>query len=175
MVVDRRIVGGNITAPARIEPFMETAPMITFRLDSIDWDQSGGGVPDAIADTQEQLPVHATPRLTLPGPDRPDYVVCVLDEPVRYRLGPDFDVARTQPEFRGDDERGPYLVIHAIVVCALFQGQQLHAGMRSLPVQVAFVIDNTVASDTALDFSKCDYIGQGLLTDVTVPESSPRT
>ncbi|GGF36216.1 hypothetical protein [Williamsia phyllosphaerae] len=151
---------------------METTPMITFRLDSIDWDQSGGGVPAAIAEARSQLPVDVTPRLTLPGPDRPDYVLCVLERPLRYRIGPDFDISRTQPEFRRDDERGPFLFVHALVVCALFRGDQLHAGMRSLPVRIAYVIDNTLGSDTRLDFGKCDYIGQGFLTDVT-GETSP--
>ncbi len=146
--------------------------MITFRLDSIDWDQSGGGVPGAIADAQSQLPVDASPRLTLPGPDRPDYVLCVLEQPIRYRIGADFDLSRTQPEFRRTDPHGAFLLIHAVVVCALFRGEQLHAGMRSLPVRVAYVIDNTVGSDTQLDFGKCDYIGQGFLTDVTGARSS---
>lgn len=150
--------------------------MITFRLDSIDWDQGGGGVPDAIADAQAQLPVQASPQVTLPGPDRPDYVLCVLERPLHYRPGPDFDLSRTQPEFRQDDEHGLILFVHAVVVCALFRGDQLHAGMRSLPVRVAYVIDNTVGSDTRLDFGKCDYIGQGFLTDVTAaPSPTPHT
>ena len=48
----------------------------------------------------------------------------------------------------------------------LFTGTQVHAGMKSFPVRVSLVIDNTLGGDDTLQFTKCDYIGQGFITDL---------
>jgi hypothetical protein len=137
-----------------------------FTLDSVDYDQSGGGLPFAMTELQEQLPVAVKAVRQIPGPDRDDYFLGLLQRPITYHPRPDFDWTRTQPEFIGRDDAGPYLSIYAVVVCSLFVGTQLHAGMRSLPVRVALVIDNALGRDDTLDFRKCEYAAQGFISDL---------
>lgn len=140
-------------------------------IDSIDWDQSGGGLPYAIPELQSQLPVSGRLARQIPGPDRPDYFPVVLQEPLRFHPQPDFDWTRAQPELRGQDDTGECLWIHAVIVCSLAMGTQLHRGMTHFPVQLALVIDNTVGRDETLAFEKCEYAGQALVTDLPeIPE-----
>ncbi|KMO79425.1 hypothetical protein [Mycolicibacterium obuense] len=141
-------------------------------IDSIDWDQSGGGLPYAIPELQSQLPVSGRVARQIPGPDRSDYFFVVLNPPLRFHPQPDFDWSRTQPEFHGRDDAGAFLRIYAVIVCSLAVGTQLHNGMRRFPVQLALVIDNTVGRDEHLTFEKCEYAGQALVSDVPSPSNS---
>jgi len=57
-----------------------------------------------------------------------------------------------------------------IVRCPVHQylqrlGEQLHAGMRDLAVGLAYVVDNTLLSDAALDLSKTLYVAVVDITD----------
>lgn len=140
-------------------------------IDSIDWDQSGGGLPHAIPELQSQLPVSGRLVRQIPGPDRSDYFLVVLDQPLRFHPLPDFDWTRTQPEFRARDDAGAFLWVYAVIVCSLAVGTQLHRTMKRFPVQLALVIDNSVGRDEALTFEKCEYAGQALVTDLPqIPE-----
>ncbi|OAN39093.1 hypothetical protein [Mycolicibacterium iranicum] len=140
--------------------------MAQLTIDSIDWDQSGGGLPHAIPELQSQLPESGKLVRQLPGTDRSDYFLVVLQKPIRFHPQPDFDWTRCQPEFLGRDDAGEFLWIYAVIVCSLAVGTQLHRGMKSFPVQLALVIDNTVGRDEALAFDKWKYAGQALVTDV---------
>ncbi|MCZ0732494.1 hypothetical protein [Mycolicibacterium iranicum] len=135
-------------------------------IDSIDWDQSGDGLPHAIPELQGQLPESGKLARRLPGPDRSDYFLVVLQKPLRFHPQPDFDWTRGQPEFRSRDDAGEFLWIYAVIVCSLAMGTQIHRGMKSFPVQLALVIDNTVGRDETLAFEKCEYAGQALVTDL---------
>lgn len=115
-----------------------------FSLDSVDYDQSGGGIPAAIPGLQRQLPVTAKLARRMAGPDRDDYLVGLLERPISYQPAPEFDWTRATPEYIGTDDAGRFLRVYAGVICALFTGTQVHAGMKVFPVRVALVIDNTL-------------------------------
>ncbi len=135
-------------------------------IDSIDWDQSGGGLPYAITELQSQLPVAGRVARQMAGPDRSDYFLVVVDTPLRFHPSPTFDWSRTQPEFHGRDDAGAFLWVSAVVVCSLFAGTHLYNGMRSFPVRVALVVDNTLGNDERLSFEKCEYAAQGFVSDL---------
>jgi len=143
-----------------------------FTLDSIDYDQSGDGLPHAIPELQEQLPITVNAYRRMAGPDRADYYFGIMQRAIKYHPQPSFDWTRTQSDFVGSDQAGQFVEIRAIVICSLFVGTQVHAGMRGFAVRVALVVDNTLGHDEMLAFDKCDYAGQGLISDVTGgPES----
>jgi hypothetical protein len=137
-----------------------------FSLYGIDYDQSGGGIPSAVSGLQNQLPVAAKLVRWMAGPDRDDYVLGFLERPIKYHPAPEFDWTRTQPEFIRIDDTGRLVSIYAVIICALFTDTQMHAGMRAFPVRVALVIDNTLGRDETLAFGKCDYVGQGFISDL---------
>ena len=134
-------------------------------IEDVDWDQSGGGLPYAITELQAQLPTTATLVRQIPGPDRADYFLVRLERPLKFHPQDDFDWTRTQSEFHGHDEAGDFLWIYAAIVCSLFVGTQLHAGMRHFAVRFALVIDNTLGQDATLAFEKCEYAAQAIVSD----------
>lgn len=137
-----------------------------FTLDSIGYDQSGGGLPHAIPELQSQLPMTVNAYRRMAGPDRADYCFGIMERALKYHPHPGFDWTRAQREFVGHDDAGQFLAIRAIVICSLFVGTQVHAGMRGFAVRVALVVDNTLGNDEMLAFDKCDYAGQGTISDV---------
>jgi hypothetical protein len=76
----------------------------------------------------------------IPGPDRPDYFLAGLNQPIKYHPTDGFDWARCQPEFVAKDETGQFVWVYAIIVASLIAGTQLHAGMKGFPVRMADVI-----------------------------------
>ena len=148
--------------------------MARFVLEDVDYDQSGGGLPVVVPELQRQLPVAARLARRIPGPDRDDYFIGRLERPLRYHPSPEFDWARTQTEFIGNDGAGQFVWVYAVVVCSLFAGTQVHARMKSFPVRPALVIDNTLGQDATLAFHKCDYVAPGFISDLA-EEPEPST
>lgn len=113
-----------------------------------------------------QLPLNGELFTVLPGPDRPDYSVLVLAQPLHFYPGETFDLGRLEDDQRTEDRRGrPMVRVHALLVCARFVGQQLHPGMSDLPVNVAYVIDNSLARDERVDFAKIEFAAVGLISE----------
>jgi len=113
-----------------------------------------------------QLPVNGELYRLLPGPDRPDYSLMVLRRPLHFYPAEGFDMERVDPDQRIPDRKGrPMVRVHALVVCARFVGQQLQLGMAELPVHVAHVIDNSLARDERIDFTKIEFAGAGYLSE----------
>ncbi|HET8595746.1 MAG TPA: hypothetical protein VFM07_10905 [Intrasporangium sp.] len=113
-----------------------------------------------------QTPVNGELYRLVPGPDRPDYSIMVLERPVHFYPPERFDVARVPAGRRVPDRRGrPMVRVDALVVCSRFVGQQLHPGMKDLPVNVAYVIDESALTDPSLDFGKIEYAAVGSLTE----------
>jgi hypothetical protein len=80
----------------------------------------------------------------IPGPDRPDYWLGVLDRPLRW--------------IDGDRER----VVKHVIVCARWQGTQIRALVQDLPVGLAYVTDATQVDDPSVSFDKCRYLAIGI-------------
>lgn len=131
--------------------------MPAFTIDSVDL-----GPPELAA----QLPIRAELRRVIPGPDRPDYCLAVLDTPIVFRPPAGFDLSRSSPDYLRQDAAGPIIYVPAIVVAARAVGDQLHPGMKGLGVALAYVIDNTVARDEVIDFAKLHYAAVAFITDV---------
>ncbi|MDV3220566.1 hypothetical protein [Intrasporangium sp.] len=113
-----------------------------------------------------QLPVNGELYRLMPGSDRPDYSLMVLRRPLHFYPPEGFDQGRVEPEQQVPDRKGrPMVRVHALLVCARFVGQQLHSRMVDLPVNVAFVIDNSLARDERVDFAKIEYAGVGFLSE----------
>ena len=113
-----------------------------------------------------QTPVNGELYRLVPGPDRPDYSIMVLERSIHFYPSEQFDLGRVPAERRVADRKGrPMVRVDALVVCSRFVGQQLHPGMQDLPVNIAYVIDDAVLTDPSLDFGKIEYAAIGLLTE----------
>jgi hypothetical protein len=81
-----------------------------------------------------------------------------------------FDLTRVEPEQQVQDRKGRAMVrVHALLLCARFVGQQLHPGMTDLAVNLAYVIDNSLARDAEVDFAKIEFAGTGFLSEGHAP------
>ncbi len=90
----------------------------------------------------------------------------MLERPLHFYPAPGFDVGRVEAEQRVEDRKGrPMVRVHALLVCARFVGQQLHPGMRDLAVNIAYVIDNSLARDAVVDFAKIEVAAVGFLSE----------
>lgn len=113
-----------------------------------------------------QLPIRGELFRLMPGPDRPDYSIMLLERPLRFYPGQGFDLARVGVERLIEDRQGRRMVeVHALVLTARFVGQQLHPGMVDLPVNVAYVLDHSLVDDASVDFAKVEYVAVGYLTE----------
>lgn len=113
-----------------------------------------------------QLPLDGELYRLIPGPDRPDYSLLVLERPLHFYPAPGFDIGRVESEQRVEDRKGrPMVRVHALLVCARFVGQQLQPGMHDLAVNIAYVIDNSLARDAVVDFSKIEVAATGFISE----------
>jgi len=117
------------------------------------------------AELESALPLRADALRVMPGPDRPDYLLARFERPLKYRTPVGFDMTRADPALRGQDADGDFVVVQGIVVCARFVGQGFRSGMRDLAINIAYVIDNSLANDTQVDFAKLEYVAVGFIDD----------
>ena len=85
--------------------------MAYFTLDEVDYDQSGGGLFDAVPEVQGQVPITVNAYKTMAGPDRPDYYLGVMERAITFHPQGDFDWRRTQSEYVGRDDFGQFLAV----------------------------------------------------------------
>jgi len=117
-----------------------------------------------------QLPLNGELYRVVPGSDRPDYSLFVLERPVHFYPRDGFDLDRVEPAQQVQDRKGRTMVrVHALLLCARFVGQQLHPGMTDLAVNLAYVIDNSLARDAQVDFAKIEFAGTGFLSEGHAP------
>jgi len=103
----------------------------------------------------EQVPFSLTLLRMIPGPDRPDYWLGVLDRPLRW--------------IDGNHER----VVKNVIVCARWQGTQIGPSFQNLPVGIAYVTDATQVDDPSVSFEKCRYVAIGMAHE-TESKPAPR-
>ena len=117
------------------------------------------GVPDEI---DAQAPLDGELVRVIPGPDRPDYCLVILDRPLRFHPGTDLDLERVLAEQLTTEADGrPLLWVRTVVVVARFAGERITPGVRDLTVDLALVVDDTTLRDDVLDFAKVLPIGVG--------------
>lgn len=97
----------------------------------------------------------------IPGPDRPDYCLVVLDDPIDFEIPDDFDRERIrqtaidQMTLDLDDN----VSITAVVIAARQTGTQISPTMVDLAVNVAYVLDESVLTDETLEFDRVHFAG----------------
>ena len=101
------------------------------------------GVDFAPEDLPDQTPLRARLIRQIPGTDSPDYWLAELDRPVTWR--------------QGNSERR----ITHLVVGARLEGTAISEDMAGLLIGIAYVTDQSVLEDEALDFGKCHYVAIG--------------
>ena len=105
-----------------------------FRITSVDY------APD---DLPAQVPIEGTLLRRIPGPDRPDYWLAQLLEPVSWI---DNGVGRS--------------VTH-LILAARYEGQTIREESEELVVGIAYVVDSSLLEDMRIDFAKCRYVAIG--------------
>ncbi|WP_343991660.1 hypothetical protein [Terrabacter terrae] len=119
-----------------------------------------------------QLPLNGELYRLMPGSDRPDYSLFVLERPLHFYPPEGFDLARVEAGQLVHDRKGRTMVrAQAMLLCARFVGQQLHPGMKDLAVNLAYVIDNSLARDGEVDFGKIQFAAIGFLSEGHAPRS----
>ena len=120
-----------------------------------------------------ELPVRARVIRVMPGSDRADYVLCYLERPIPFRPPAGFDLARADQEAVTRDARGELIGVQGIVICTRLVGDSFRVGMKDLAINVAYVIDNSLTRDAAVDFGKLEFAAIGFIddspTDVLLP------
>lgn len=113
-----------------------------------------------------QLPLNGELYRLMPGSDRPDYSLFVLERPLHFYPPEGFDLGRVDAGQQVQDRKGRTMVrVHAMLLCSRFVGQQLHPGMKDLAVNLAYVIDNSLARDPEVDFGKIEFAATGFLSE----------
>ena len=106
-----------------------------------------------------QLPLRGELAGVIPGRDRPDYCLVVLDQPIEFEPPEDFDrdrirqTAIDQMVLDLDD----VLPIGTLVVAARQTGMQISPTMVDLVVNIAYVLDESVLTDELLEFDKVHF------------------
>jgi len=111
------------------------------------------------------LPLRARVIRAMPGSDRSDYVLCYTERPIPFRPPAGFDLARVHPESLTRDAGGEVVAVQGIVICTRLVGESFSSGMKDLAVNIAYVIDNTLTRDPAVDFSKLEFAAIGFIDD----------
>ncbi len=98
-------------------------------------------------DLPGQTPFAATLLRRIPGEDRPDYWLARLESPLLW-------------EERSATRRQ---VTH-VIVCSRYEGTTITDDMQGMVVGIAYVTDDSLLEDDALDFRKCRYVAIGTAT-----------
>jgi len=103
----------------------------------------------APGDLPEQTPLIVDLLRELPGDDRPDYWLGELRTPIRW--------------LHENHERR----ITHLILAARWEGTRIEPGIKSLPVGIAYVTNQSLLNDPRLDFSKCSYVAIGISHDTS--------
>jgi hypothetical protein len=100
-------------------------------------------------DLPEQTPFVVDLVREMPGDDRPDYWLGTLRTPIRW--------------LHKNHERH----ITHLILAARWEGTRIEPGVKSLPVGIAYVTDQSLLNDSRLEFSKCAYVAIGISHDTS--------
>lgn len=98
----------------------------------------------APAELHEQTPLVVTLLREIPGEDRPDYWLGEMRKPIRW-----------------SHENCDKKITH-VVLAARWKGTRIEPNVQNLPVGIAYVTDQSVLSDSKLQFGKCSYVAIGI-------------
>jgi hypothetical protein len=92
-----------------------------------------------------QTPLEAVLLREIPGQG---YWLAALPEPIRWSRG-------------GDEISASHLILQARWV-----GTKIGRGMRDMPVNISYVVDESVWADECFDFGKCESLAVGTATEI---------
>ena len=110
-------------------------------------------------DFVSRLPLRGSLAGVIPGPDRPDYCLVELDEPIDFEPPEGFDRERIRQSAIDQMvlDLDDVLPITTVVVIARQAGLQVSPTMLDLVVNIAYVLDESVLTDELLDFDKVHF------------------
>jgi hypothetical protein len=118
-----------------------------------------------------QLPVSAFTVDSRTDPQgKGTYFYADLTQPLKYRFPPHSNASRCPPDQLDHDEQGPFTWVTAIVFAAHNLGEQPSFGMREFAVDLAYVVDPSLAQDAILDWAKVDFVGLAEIDDADDPD-----
>jgi hypothetical protein len=85
----------------------------------------------------------------VPGPDRSDYWLGTLGTPIIVVM-----------------DNHDRTITH-LILAARWEGTAIASGAVHLPLGIAYVTDQSLLSDSKLDFGKCHYVALGVGSDVS--------
>jgi hypothetical protein len=106
-------------------------------------------------DLYAQVPFAARLVRQLPGKDRPDYWLALLERPLMYAAG-----ARQH-------------TINWIVVAPRWKGQVMGPSAGPVALALGYVLNETQVTEPALDISKCTYVAVASATIAELEPGSP--
>ena len=107
----------------------------------------------AKGDRSEEIPLNVTLLYMIPGPDRPDYWLGRLREPLHWASNLD----------------GSFEITH-LVLATQWENTEMYEGVTRLPVGIAYVIDQSLLQDDELDLEKIRYVATGVADDVAADD-----
>jgi hypothetical protein len=111
---------------------------------------------DGPRELAEKTPLAIKLIREMPGPDRPDYWLGLLDSPINIGT-----------------ENHERTVTH-LIVSARWAATRIRSGARHLPLGIAYVTDASLLNDSSLDFAKCRYVAIGVGSDTSDRRSAER-
>jgi hypothetical protein len=93
------------------------------------------------------------------------YFYANLTQPLKYRFPPHSNAAHCPPDQLDHDEQGPFMWVTAVVFSAHDRSERPSFGMREFAVDLAYVVDPSLAQDTIVDWAKIDLVGLAEIDD----------
>ena len=110
---------------------------------------------DGPRDLADKAPVTVDLIRQIPGPDRPDYWIATLEMPLAVVDNHDREVTH-------------------LILAARWVGTAIAAGMKHVPVGIAYVIDSSLLTDEQLSFAKCRYVAIATASDISNGRPPPK-
>lgn len=95
-------------------------------------------------DLYAQVPFLCSLLREIAGPDRPDYWLASLRQPLRWQRD------------------GRETTVTHVILSARYVGEELTPQTRRIVVGLAYVTDDSLLDDARLDFAKCHYAAIGV-------------
>ncbi|MEQ8523970.1 hypothetical protein [Gracilimonas sp.] len=92
-----------------------------------------------------QLPISASVQKQIPAKNRSDYFIAELENSV----------------FWVDKKKGINTEISHIIICTKKKSQFIEKDMKDVIIAIAYVLDESVNTDTTLDLNKIKYVADG--------------
>ena len=129
------------------------------------------GIDSGAPDLAAQLPLRGELYGILPGSDRPDYSLAGVNEPITFHTTVEqlerggVDVSTADPRMiKYNDDGTVDLIVFGLVLCARISGQTINLSMKDLPVNIAYIIDNSQMMDSEIIFSKSYFAAVGFIS-----------